>query len=136
MRLLLHVCASLTALFIVSITAPASVSAANAEKPGKDERAPRPTITSTRDGRDLRVVVHGVTDYCSSDAQTEIFRTSDTIRILHERPTRVSRCISTQDLTFVVKDVGPGRYRITYERMPYVAPASPRTVASAMVTVR
>ncbi len=138
MRLLLQVCASLTALFIVSSTAPASASAsaANAANAAKDGRAPRPTITSTRDGRDLRIVVHGVTDYCSSDAQTEVFRTSDAIRILHDRPTRVSRCISTKDLTFVVKDVGPGRYRITYERMPYVAPASPRTVASAMVTVR
>ncbi|MBX3209202.1 MAG: hypothetical protein KF764_29485 [Labilithrix sp.] len=121
------VSASLTALLLLPVTSPAHA----AEKTPR----PRPTITATIDGRDLRVVVHGVTDYCSSDADTRIFRTSDAIRILHDRPSRASKCISTQDLTFVVKDVGPGRYFITYERMPLVAPARPRSVASAMVQV-
>jgi hypothetical protein len=97
---------------------------------------PRPAITTTREGRDLRIVVHDVTEYCSTDAETQITRTRDAIRILHERPQRASRCIETQELTFIVKDVEPGRYTITYERMPLVAPARPLKVASTIVTVR
>lgn len=98
---------------------------------------PRPTITTTiGDDHELHIVVHGVTDYCKTDAETQILRTSETIRILHERPRHASRCIDTQDLTFVVKDVTPGRYTISYERMPLVAPARPITVASTTMFVR
>lgn len=104
--------------------------------PARAEKLDRPMITTTSEGHDLRIVVHDVTDYCASDADTQILRTSDTIRILQDRPTRASQCISTKDLTFVVKDVAPGRYMITYERMPLVAPARPLKVASAMAFVR
>lgn len=97
---------------------------------------PRPTITtSMTDGHDLRIVVHDVTDYCSTDAETQILRTNDSIRILHERPQHASRCIEQQELTFVVHDVNPGRYTITYERMPLVAPARPLMVASTTAFV-
>jgi hypothetical protein len=96
----------------------------------------RPTITTSMQGKDLVVVVHHVTDYCRTDADTEITRTSDTIRILRDKPTKLSsRCFDTQDLTFVVKDVAPGRYAISYERMPLVAPARPRQVATGTAFV-
>jgi hypothetical protein len=110
------------------------LSFATSARADKRER-PRPTITVTPEGRDLLVVVHDVTDYCSSPGETEIFRTSDAIRIVHDRPAR-SSCIVTQDLAFLVKDVVPGRYTITYERIPLVAPARPITVASTTAFVR
>jgi hypothetical protein len=118
-------CASLTAILLAAPLVHAE----------KLER-PRPIITTTTEGRDLRIVVHDVTEYCSTDADTRILRTSDSIRIVHDRPYHASKCISTRDLTFVVKDVDPGRYMITYERMPLVAPARPLTVASATAFVR
>lgn len=101
----------------------------------KHER-PRPTLTATPEGHDLRVVVHDVTDYCGAVAETSILRTADTIRIIHDRPAHATRCITTQDLTFLVKDVEPGRYTITYERIPPVAPVRPITVASTTAFVR
>lgn len=42
---------------------------------------------------------------------------SDSIRILRDLPTKVSRCLDTRDLTFVVPNAGAGRYAITYERL-------------------
>jgi hypothetical protein len=100
------------------------------------EKLDRPTISTSVEGTSLRIVVHDVTDYCVSDADTQILRTHETIRILHDRPSRASRCIATQDLTFIVKDIAPGRYMISYERMPLVAPARPLKVASATAFVR
>lgn len=100
------------------------------------EKHDRPTITTSMQGKDLVVIVHHVTDYCRTDADTEILRTRDTIRILRDKPTKLSsRCFDTQDLTFVVKDVAPGRYAISYERMPLVAPARPRQVATGTAFV-
>jgi len=113
-------------LFAVLLVATPS---ANADK------LERPTIVTTAEGRDLRITVRGVTDYCATDADTQILRTRESIRILRDRPYHASKCISTQSLSFLVKDVGPGRYAITYERMPLVAPARPRTVAFATVFV-
>ena len=89
----------------------------------------KPEITTTMEGRDLRVVVRGVTDYCTTDADTRIMRTSGSIRIVRDRPSRVSGCFSKQSIVFVVKDVAPGTYTVSYERMPLVAPANPRRVA-------
>src|SRR4051812_8850953 len=88
------------------------------------------TISVTRAGRDLAVVVHGVTDYCSSDASLEIIRKEDTIRIVRDRPTRVSRCVAAQDVSVIIRDVPAGTYRLTYEQIPYVAPARALTLAS------
>lgn len=95
----------------------------------------RPTITTRMEGRDLHVIVHDVTDYCSTNADTHVLRTSDSIHIVRDRPSRVSECFTTKDLEFVVPDVAPGRYRITYERMPLVAPAKPRQVAWTIALV-
>lgn len=104
-------------------------STAQAEKPAK------PELVVTRAGKDLHVTVHAVTDYCSTDADTRIERSSDTIRILQDRPSRVSRCITTQERSFVVKDVKPGHYMISFERMPLVAPARAIRIAWSHVTV-
>jgi hypothetical protein len=123
MTMRLFACASLATVLLASTG------------PARAEKLDRPTITTSMEGRDLRVVVHDVTDYCVTDADTRILRTSESIRIVHDRPSRASKCITTQDLSFVVKDVAPGRYLVSYERMPLVAPARPRTVATAMVTV-
>ena len=82
-----------------------------------------------------RITVKAVTDYCATDADTHVLRTSDTIRIVRNRPHTVSRCIDTRDLTFVVKDVGPGRYAVSYERIPLVAPARPIRIARALALV-
>ncbi len=92
--------------------------------------ADRSIITATVEGHDLRVVVHGVTDYCSTNADTEVVRRGDTIRIVRDRPTRVSRCMDRRDITIVVKDVPAGTYRVTYEQIPLVAPARALTLAS------
>jgi hypothetical protein len=118
-----------------TVLASALVLVASGARAEKHDR-PRPTITATAEGHDLRVVVHDVTEYCSAGAEAEIVRSADTIRIVHERPAHASRCIATQDLTFVVKDVGPGRYTITYERIPAVAPVRAITVASTTAFVR
>ena len=42
-----------------------------------------------------------------------------------------------RDVTFVVKDVPAGTYRVTYEQIPLVAPAPARalTLASTTATV-
>jgi hypothetical protein len=108
----------------------AAISAAGAA------HAARPLLTTTTEGKDLRIVVHGVTDYCSTDADTRIMRTSETIRIIRERPSRVSRCLAKTDMEFVVKDVEPGMYRVTYEQIPLVAPARALTIASTTAVVR
>ncbi len=97
---------------------------------------PRPTITTSLEGHDLRIVVHDVTDYCATEGEMQILRSSEAIRILHDRPSRGARCIATRDLSFVVKDVEPGRYTISYERIPLVAPARPLMVASTTTFVR
>ena len=87
-------------------------------------------ITVRAEGHDLHVVVRGVTDYCSTNAHTDILRSGNTIRIVRDRPTAVSRCLATQDKTFVVHDVAPGWYSISYEQIPLVAPARALRLAS------
>lgn len=96
---------------------------------------PRPVLVATSEGSELHVVVTGVTDYCATDADTMVLRSDGAIRIVRERPSRVSRCFATRDVTFVVKDVSPGTYRVTYERVPAVAPARALTVASGTAVV-
>lgn len=95
----------------------------------------RPILETTVEGSDLRVVVKGVTDYCSTDADTTVLRGDGTIRIVRDRPAHVSRCFATRDVAFIVKDVAPGTYRVTYERIPAVAPARALTVASGTAVV-
>jgi hypothetical protein len=97
--------------------------------------ADRSAITVTSEGHDLKVVVHNVTDYCTTNAHTDVVRRGDTIRIVRDRPTRVSRCLEQRDVTFVVHDVPAGTYRVTYEQTPLVAPARTMTVASTTATV-
>ncbi len=97
--------------------------------------AARSVITASGEGHDLTVVVHGVTDYCSTNAKTDIVRRADSIRIVRGRPTSVSRCMTTRDLTFVLHDVAPGTYTISYEQIPMVAPARYMKLASATVNV-
>ncbi len=99
-------------------------------------RADRPSVVTTIEGKDLHVKVNGVTDYCSSDADTRILRTSDTIRIIRDKPYRTSRCLAKTDMEFVVKDVEPGLYRVTYEQVPAVAPARAITIARTTALVR
>lgn len=89
----------------------------------------------TAKGHDLEVVVKGVTDYCSSNASTEILRRGNSIRIVRDRPTHVSRCMSSKDITVIVKDVPAGTYRVTYEQIPLVAPARALTLASGTAVV-
>lgn len=90
--------------------------------PARAEKLERPTITIAKKGEDLEIVVHNVTDYCVTNAVTQIVRTGDSIRILRDRPSKTSSCVETRDLVFVAPDVGAGRYTITYERLPLVAP--------------
>ena len=89
--------------------------------PAKADKLERPKITLTKKGNDLEIVVHNVTDYCAN-AETRIVRNGDSIRILRERPSKATRCLSTRDLTFVAPNVGAGRYTISYERLPLIAP--------------
>jgi len=100
------------------------------------EKLERPKITVAKRGADLEIVVHNVTDYCAS-ADTRIVRTGDSIRILRERPSssRASRCLETRDLTFVASNVGAGRYTVSYERLPLIAPVRWMEVASTTVIV-
>ena len=98
-------------------------------------RAEKSAMTTTLAGHDLTVVVHGITDYCTSNATTEVRRSGDSIRIIRDRPSRVSRCMSSQDVTVVVHDVTAGTYRITYEQIPLVAPARALTLASTTAVV-
>src|SRR4051794_14344780 len=103
----------------------------------RSARADRSMITTTMgEGHELTVVVHGVTDYCSTNAHTDVVRRGDTIRIVRDRPTVVSRCLTQRDLTFVIRDVPAGTYTISYEQIPLVAPARFLTLASTTVSVR
>jgi hypothetical protein len=97
--------------------------------------ADRSVITATAEGHDLRVVVHGVTDYCSTNARTEVIRRGDTIRIIRERPSRVSRCMDRRDVTVVVNNVPAGTYRVSYEQIPLVAPARALTLGTTTAVV-
>ncbi|MDB4933579.1 MAG: hypothetical protein JWP87_551 [Labilithrix sp.] len=97
--------------------------------------ADRSVITVTPEGHDLKVVVHGVTDYCTTNAHTEVVRRGDTIRIVRDRPTRVSRCMDRRDVTIVVHDVPAGTYKVSYEQIPLIAPARAMTIATATATV-
>jgi len=97
--------------------------------------ADRAVITTSGEGCDLTVVVHGVTDYCSTNAKTDIVRRGASIRIVRDRPSVVSRCMATKDLTFVIHDLAPGTYTISYEQIPLLAPARFMKLASATVNV-
>lgn len=97
--------------------------------------AGRSAITTSGSGEALTVVVHGITDYCSTNARTEVIVRATTIRIVRDRPTSVSRCLTERDLTFLIRDVPAGTYTISYEQTPLVAPARLLTVASAVVAV-
>jgi hypothetical protein len=98
--------------------------------------ADRSAITVTAEGHDLKVVVHNVTDYCSTNAQTDVVRRGDTIRIVRDRPTRVSRCMDQRDVSFVIHDVPAGTYTVSYEQIPMIAPARAIALASTTATVR
>jgi hypothetical protein len=98
-------------------------------------RAERSAITVASEGHQLRVVVHGVLDYCTSDADTQVVLRAGTIRIIRARPSRVSRCLERRDVTLVVEDVPAGTYRVTYEQVPLVAPARALTLASTTAVV-
>lgn len=113
-------------------TAAALLAATTFVRPAHAERT---SISTSASGNDLFVVVHGLTDYCSSNAGTDILRQGDVIRIVRNRPTRVSRCVATRDVTFVVHDVAPGMYMISYEQLPLVAPARPLKLASTTAFV-
>lgn len=97
--------------------------------------ADRSAITVAPEGHDLTVVVHNVTDYCTTNARTDVVRRGSTIRIVRDRPTRVSRCMDRRDVTFVVHDVPAGTYTVTYEQIPLIAPARTMTIASTTTTV-
>jgi hypothetical protein len=98
-------------------------------------RADKPVLIATAEGSSLHITIRGVTDYCSTDAHTKVIRTARAIRILRERPSRVSSCFATRDVSFVLSDVTPGTYTISYERVPLVAPARALTVATATAVV-
>ena len=97
--------------------------------------ADRSVITTSGQGRELTIVVHGVTDYCLTNAKTDIVRHGELIRIVRDRPTVVSRCMTQRDLTFVIRDVPAGAYTISYEQIPLIAPARSMKVASTTVSV-
>jgi hypothetical protein len=97
--------------------------------------AEKSVIHTTIKGHDIEVVVHGVTDYCSTNADTEIIRRGDTIRIVRDRPSRVSRCMSSRDIALTIHDVPSGAYHVTYEQIPLVAPARALTLASTTAIV-
>lgn len=92
-------------------------------------------ITTAVHGTDLEITIHGVTDYCSTHADTQVIRNSESIRIIRERPTRPSRCFSNDDVKFVVHDVAPGTYNVSYEQVPLVAPARPLRIAWTTTTI-
>lgn len=94
--------------------------------------ADKPIITAVPEGQDLKVTVQGVTDYCVTHADTEIVRGDGAIRIVRGRPSRVSRCFATREMTFVIPNVPAGTYTISYEQIPLVAPA--RAVRIAQTT--
>lgn len=98
------------------------------------DKLDRPKITVTKKGTDLEIVVHNVTDFCAT-ADTRIVRNGDSIRIRRERPSKSSRCLETSDLTFIAPNVEPGRYTITYERLPLIAPLRWIEVASTTALI-
>jgi hypothetical protein len=102
--------------------------------PASADKLARPTITLSKKGNDLEITVHNVTDYCAN-AETRIVRTGDSIRILRDRPAKSSRCLETHDLTFIAPNVGAGRYTISYERLPLIAPIRWMQVASTTALV-
>lgn len=102
--------------------------------PARANKLERPKITLTKRGSDLEIVVHNVTDYCAN-AETRIVRTGDTIRILRERPSKAGRCLETHDLTFIAPNVEAGRYTISYERLPLIAPLRWIQVASTTTII-
>jgi hypothetical protein len=102
--------------------------------PASADKLDRPRITVTKKGSDLEIVVHNVTDFCAN-AETRIVRTADSIRILRERPAKASRCLETHDLTFIAPNVGTGRYTVSYERLPLIAPLRWIQVASTTAYV-
>ena len=97
--------------------------------------AGRSAITTSGGGDALTVVVHGITDYCSTNARTAVIVRETTIRIVRDRPTSASRCLTERDLTFLIRDVPPGTYTISYEQIPLIAPARFIKVASTTVSV-
>ena len=97
--------------------------------------ADRSVITATGEGHDLTIVVHDVTDYCSTNAHTDIVRRGESIRIVRDRPTVVSRCLTRRDLTFVIRDLPVGSYTISYEQIPLVAPARAMKIGSTTARV-
>jgi hypothetical protein len=98
-------------------------------------QADRSVITTRAEGSELTVVVHGVTDYCSTNARTDVIRRGDTIRIVRDRPTVVSRCLTQRDMTFVIRDLPAGTYTISYEQIPMLAPARFLKLASTTVNL-
>lgn len=120
------------AVFAFTFAALAALTCLTSSAPAQAEKT---AITTTMKGHDLEVVVHGVTDYCATDARTEVHRSGEAIRIVRARPHRVSRCFSKQDMTFVIADVTPGTYMVTYEQIPLVAPARPLRLAWTTTTV-
>ncbi|WP_146648871.1 hypothetical protein [Labilithrix luteola] len=113
-------------------TAAALLAATTFVRPAHAERT---SISTSVEGPDLLVVVHDLTDYCSTNARTDVLRQGDVIRIVRDRPTRVSRCVITRDVTFVVHDIVPGTYMVSYEQLPFVAPARPLRLASTTAFV-
>lgn len=97
--------------------------------------ADKAVMSVTPKGHDLEIVVRGATDYCSTNAGIEVIRKADTIRIIRSRPSRVSRCLTHRDITFVVHDVPAGTYAVSYEQIPLVAPARALKLASATAVV-
>lgn len=102
--------------------------------PARADKLERPKISVTKKGADLEIVVHNVTDYCAS-AETRVVRSGDSIRILRERPSKSSRCLETRDLTFIAPNVEAGRYTVSYERLPLIAPLRWIQVASTTALV-
>jgi hypothetical protein len=100
-----------------------------------DAQADKPIVSAVQEGQDLRVTVQGVTDYCVTNADTEILRGDGVIRIVRGRPSHVSRCFSTHEMTFLVPNVGAGTYTITYEQIPLVAPARALRIAQTTAIV-
>ncbi len=98
-------------------------------------QADRAVMSVTPEGHDLKVVVHGATDYCSTNAEIEVIRKGETIRLVRSRPSRVSRCMTSRDITLVVHDVPAGTYTVSYEQIPLVAPARALKLASATAVV-
>ena len=112
---------------LVACTALSIAPAATAQK--------KALITATVSGTDLEITLKGVTDYCSTHADTQVIRNSESIRIIRERPTRPSRCFSSDDVKFVIHDVAPGTYNVSYEQIPLVAPARPLRIAWTTATM-